>query len=276
MIVREVLARSATWLAGKGSDAARLEAELLLAHVLSTERLGLYVEAHRSLVEGELDKYRQLLRRRADGEPVAYITGRREFYGLGLEITRDVLVPRPETELLVDRARELKPQTVLDLGTGSGCIAIACKAKLPDAAVTATDVSAAALELAARNAARHGAEIRFLEGDLFAAVPAGERFDLIVSNPPYVPDGEAAEVAAHEPHGALYAGPAGLDVIRRILAEAPGRLNEGGALLVEIGEDQEAEVRGSAAAHFGTIRVHSDLSGHPRVLEASPSGIRGV
>jgi len=270
VIIREVLQRSATWLDKKGSEAARLEAELLLAHVLGTERLGLYTDAERRLEDGELDSYRALLRRRADGEPVAYLTGRREFYGLELAITRDVLVPRPETELLVDRARELQPSRILDLGTGSGCVAIACAKQLPDAAVTATDVSEAALEVAAQNAARHGVadRIRFLPGDLFAPLAEGERFDLILSNPPYVPDGQATAVAAHEPHLALYAGASGLDVIERMLAAAPGHLSDGGTLLVEIGEDQEAAVREHAATHFGVVEVRPDLQRQPRVLEA--------
>lgn len=270
MIVREVLQRSATWLSGKGSDAPRLEAELLLAHVLGTERLGLYADAHRRLGDGELESLRGLLRRRADGEPVAYLTGHREFYGLELEITRDVLVPRPETELLVDRARELRPARILDLGTGSGCVAIACAKQLADAAVTATDLSPAALEVAARNAARHGVadRIRFLEGDLFFALEPADLFDLIVSNPPYVAAGEAAGVAAHEPRLALYAGKQGLEVIGRLLAGAGGHLAAGGTLLVEIGEDQEAAVRELAAAHFGHVGITHDLRRLPRVLEA--------
>ncbi|MHC4974747.1 MAG: peptide chain release factor N(5)-glutamine methyltransferase [Planctomycetota bacterium] len=261
MIVREVLQRSATWLDKKGSEAARLEAELLLAHVLGTERLGLYAAAERRLGDGELESYRGLLRRRADGEPVAYLTGRREFYGLELEITRDVLVPRPETELLVDRARELRPARILDLGTGSGCVAIACASQMPDATVTATDVSDSALEVASNNAARHGVSdrIRFLQGDLFDPLTEDERFDLIVSNPPYVPEGEAASVAAHEPRLALYAGKEGLEVIERLLAAAPGHLAGGGTLLIEIGEDQEAAVRECAAAHFGQVQITPDL-----------------
>lgn len=270
MIVREVLQRSATWLSEKGSDAPRLEAELLLAHVLGTERLGLYADAGRQLGDRELESLRGLLRRRAGGEPVAYLTGHREFYGLELEITRDVLVPRPETELLVDRARELEPGRILDLGTGSGCVAIACARQLPEAAVTATDVSAAALEVAARNAARHGVSdrIRFLEGDLFAPLAGDDRFDLIVSNPPYVPEGEAAEVAAHEPRLALYGGEKGMQVIGRLLAGAGSHLADGGTLLVEIGEDQEAAVRDLADAHFGHVEITRDLRRLPRVLEA--------
>lgn len=265
MTVSEVLQRSASWLSGKGFSSGRLEAELLLAHVLEAERLDLYARAHDVLAEPVLEGYRLLLRRRADGEPVAYLTGKREFYGLEFTITPDVLVPRPETELLVDRARERKPKTILDLCTGSGCVAVACAARLPEAAVTATDVGAAALEVARGNAERHGVSVRFQKGDLFAPVE-GERFDLIVANPPYVAEGQAPD---HEPRLALLADADGLDVIRRILPAAPAHLMEGGTLLMEIGEDQEEAVRALAGAHFESVEIHRDLAGHPRVLEAS-------
>jgi len=270
VIVAEVLQRSAAWLRGKGSPSARLEAELLLAHVLALGRIDLYTGADRPLGEAELEAYRTLLRRRAGGEPVAYLTGRKEFYSLELKVTRDVLVPRPETEQLVDRAREIGGARVLDVGTGSGCIAVALAKHLPDAALTATDVSPAALAVARENAARHGflERIRFLEGDLFAPLPAGERFDLVLSNPPYVAEGQAAGVAAHEPGPALFAGPRGLDVIGRLLAGAPGVLAPGGTLLVEIGDDQADEVRALAAAHFADVAIRKDLAGLPRLLEA--------
>ena len=262
MIVREVLSRSASWLTGRGFESARLEAELLLAFVLKAKRIDLYAASDRRLVDGELDCYRDLLRRRASGEPVAYLTGSREFYGLDFRVTKDVLVPRPETELLVDRARELKGSTLLDLGTGTGCIAVACAVRLPEARITATDISAAALEVARSNAERHGVadRIRFLEGDLFDALPGPERFDLICANPPYVPDGQAPEVGAHEPHVAVYGGPNGTDVLTRILRGAPDHLAEAGRLLVEVGEDQ-AHLAGPDAV------VHRDLAGLPRVIE---------
>ena len=267
MIVKEILQRSASWLGEKGIDSPRLEAELLLAHVLEADRLALYTGADRPLVEGEMDAYRELLKRRAGGEPVAYLTGRKEFYSLELEVTPDVLVPRPETELLVDRVRELRPRRLLDVGTGSGCIAIACRKKLPEASVTATDVSEAALGVARRNAERRGVEIRFLQGDIFDPLAEDERFDVIVSNPPYVADGDAAAVGAHEPHAALYAGPRGLDVIARLVAGAPERLD--GTLLVEIGEDQGDAVRELAARSFRHVEILADLGGLPRILQAS-------
>jgi len=271
LTVREILQRSALWLSGKGIASARLEAELLLAHVLGGERLDLYRAVDRPVSEEEADAYRALLQRRARGEPVAYLTGRREFYSLDLRVTRDVLVPRPETELLVDRARELKPRRILDLGTGSGCIAIACAVKLPEAEVTATDVSAAALAVARGNAERHGVagRIRFLEGDLYTPLAPDERFDLIVSNPPYVRHGEAERVATHEPHLALYGGKDGLLVLGRLIADAPSHLESDGTLLSEIGEDQEKAVRALATACFARVVVEKDLAGRPRVLEAS-------
>jgi release factor glutamine methyltransferase len=274
--VREILKRSASWLTRKGHESSRLEAELLLAHVLDVDRVALYTDLERSLRESEIDAYRDLLRRRGDGEPVAYLTGQREFYSLTLEITQDVLVPRPETELLVDRALELGGARLLDLGTGSGCIAIALAVQLPEASVTATDLSARALEVARRNAERHEVvdRIRLLEGDLYAALPqdAGERFDLVLCNPPYVAVGGADEnVARHEPDGALYGGREGLDVIRRVIAGAPEVLADDGALLMEIADDQAAAVAELAGEFFGRVEIRKDLQRLPRVLEARNS-----
>ena len=270
MIVKEILRRSASWLAGKGFESARLEAELLLAHVLGVSRLELYTESERPLEQREVDAYRALLRRRAEGEPAAYLTGEREFYGLAFHVDADVLVPRPETELLVDRARELRPATVLDLGTGCGCIAVACAVRLPEAALVATDLSARALEIAEVNARRHGVadRIRFLEGDLFRPLEEGERFDLVVSNPPYVPEGRAREVGRHEPHAALYSGADGLDLLRRLVPAAGAHLAPAGTLLAEIGEDQGEAVRALAREHFASVEIHPDLAGLDRYLEA--------
>lgn len=283
MTVQEVLRRSAGWLRDKGLESPRLEAELLLAHVLGGERLDLYTQGDRPLVAPELDAYRTLLRRRAAGEPSAYLTGAREFYGLAFEVGPAVLVPRPETELLVDRARELAPRRILEIGTGSACIAVTCARRLEDAALVATDVSAAALEIARRNAERHGVadRIRFLEGDLFAPLDPAGRFDLIVSNPPYVAEdlrGQARDGDAlrHEPRGALFAGADGLAVLDPLVAGAPARLAEGGTLLVEIGEDQEDAVLERARRVFARAEVRRDLAGHPRILEASgPLGAAG-
>lgn len=272
MIVRELIQRSASWLAGKGFDSARLEAELLLAHVLQTERLRLYVESDKPLDDAEVDSFRELLKRRARGEPSAYITGGKEFYGIAFEVTPDVLIPRPETELIVDRARTLKPARILDVGTGSGCIAVACAVRLPEAAIVATDISPAALAVAAKNANGAGVSerVEFREGDLLAPVQADERFDLIVSNPPYVAPGAALpEVDLHEPHLALYAGADGLDILKRLIPAARAHLAEGGTLLVEIGEDQSEAVQALARPHFTDVAVLADLASLPRLLVAS-------
>ncbi len=240
---------------------------MLLAHVLGVERIGLYLDGERPLVEAELAAYRVLLRRRAGGEPSAYLTGRREFYGLEMLVTPAVLVPRPETEMLVDRARELSPATLLDLCTGSGCIAVACAVRLPACAITATDICAEALAVARENAARHGvgARIDFREGDLFAALPAPHPFDLVLCNPPYVAE---ETLLTSEPKRALYAGPDGMALLNRLIADAPRWLAPGGRLLCEIGEDQRERVLAAAAPHFREVSVRRDLAGHPRVLEA--------
>ena len=270
MTTREILQKTASWLAGKGFESARLEAELLLAHLLSTDRVGLYVDPDRPLTGEEIDAYRDLIRRRAGGEPVAYLTGQREFFGLQFEVTPAVLVPRPETEMLVDRARQLNARRLLDLCTGSGCVAVTCAVRLPETEVVATDLSAAALEVARRNAATHGVEnrVRFLEGDLFEALGSDDRFDLITANPPYVPQGQAAAVALHEPQEALFAGADGMAILRRLIGGAPARLEPGGTLLVEIGEDQEVAVRAETEPLFASVEIHRDLAGHPRILEA--------
>lgn len=273
MIVRELITTSASWLADKGSESARLEAELLLAHVLNVERLRLYLDADRPLIDVEVDAFRELCKRRARGEPVAYLTGTKEFYGIPISVNADVLVPRPETELIVDRARELKPTRILEIGTGSGCVAIACAVRLPEATVVATDISGAALDIARSNAESLGVadRIEFREGDLFGPITPEEHgeFDLIVTNPPYVALGSAMpNVDAHEPHVALYAGADGLDILRRLLPEAPQFLRPGGVLLSEISDDHSAAVALLAEPHFESVRFHADLAGTLRTLEA--------
>ncbi|HEX5137460.1 MAG TPA: peptide chain release factor N(5)-glutamine methyltransferase [Planctomycetota bacterium] len=268
MTVQEILGRATKRLRESAILSARLEAELLLAHALRVRRLDLHAAGARTLVPAELSAYEALLDRRARGEPVAYLTGRREFYSLELEVTSDVLVPRPETEMLVDRVLALRPGRLLDLGTGSGCVAVACAAHLKGCSVTATDVSAKALAVARRNAERHGARVRFLEGDLYGALPEGERFDVIASNPPYVRAAEAARVATHEPLLALDGGPEGLSLLARVIEGAPGRLEPEGTLLCEIGEDQEAAALRLAEGRFASAEVERDLAGNPRMLRA--------
>jgi len=272
LTVSGILRSGALRLAGRAILSARLEAELLLAHVLGVKRLDLHAEGERELVAREIEAFDALLDRRGRGEPVAYLTGKKEFYSLDLEVTPDVLVPRPETEMLVDRVLELRPRRLLDVGTGSGCIAVACALNLEGCEVTATDVSGRALAVARRNALRHGVAVRFLEGDLYAAVPEGERFDVIASNPPYVRRAEAARVATHEPLLALDGGPDGLSLLGRVIGGALRFLAPGGTLLCEIGEDQEVAALDLAAGRFASAEVARDLAGQPRVLEARVAG----
>jgi release factor glutamine methyltransferase len=269
LTVREALGRAAQRLRESAILSARLEAEMLLAHVLGTRRLDLHAAGDRELGAAEVAAFEALLERRGRGEPVAYLTGRKEFYSLELLVTPDVLVPRPETEMLVDRVIAVRPRRLLDLGTGSGCVAVACAVHLPGCEVTATDVSGNALAVARRNAERHGVRIRFLEGDLYAALPLGERFDVIASNPPYVRAGEAARVATHEPLLALDGGPEGLTLLARVIEGAPGALAPGGTLLCEIGEDQEADALRLAGGRFASAEVLRDLAGNPRMLVAT-------
>jgi release factor glutamine methyltransferase len=255
------------------SPTPMLDAEVLVAHVLGASRAALAAEPERALAPEETLALESLVRRRLAGEPVAYLTGRREFWSLDLEVTPDVLVPRPETELVVERAltaiaRRERP-SVLDLGTGSGAIAAAIARARPDADVTATDTSAAALAVAARNAARLALpNLRVLEGSWFGPV-AGARFDLIASNPPYVATGDPALAAlAHEPAGALVAGAEGLDALAAIAAAARGHLEPGGTLVLEHGAAQGPAVRALlGAAGLVGVGTRRDLAGHERVTE---------
>jgi release factor glutamine methyltransferase len=262
----------------KGVETARLDAELLLAHVLGLSRVELYTNYDRPLAKDEVDRFRDLLRRRVMREPVAYIVGRREFWSLDLDVDRRVLIPRPETEILVEAAlgilRAASAKDVLDLGTGSGAIAVALAVELPAARIVATDVAAAALEVAPRNAAKHAVaeRIEFRQGDLFDAVRADERFDLIVSNPPYCRQRELAglepEVRQWEPAGALVSGSDGMDVTRRIVARAAEFLAPGGWLLLEVGT-QADDVRDLLGTfEWRDPRCFNDLAGRPRVIGA--------
>lgn len=263
-----------------GSDTPRLEAEILLSHARGCPRIQLYVQYDRLVSDDERSAMRDLVRRRAQAEPVAYLVGHREFFGMDFRVTRDVLIPRPETETLVleliTAAKLWVAPRVLDVGTGSGCIAVAAGVNLPGAAVTAIDVSPAALEVARDNAARHGLSerIRFLEGSLLAPLPPGEQFDVIASNPPYVADGEMEtlppDVRLHEPHLALRAGPRGLDVIERLICGAPVNLAAGGILLFEIAPEQ-AQAAGAILEETGAFdppRVIKDAFGKQRVIAA--------
>jgi release factor glutamine methyltransferase len=283
--VSEALRAAAQRLRASGSRSPRLDAELLLAAALGTDRAELFKAPEKELSQDEAARFDSYLRRREAFEPVAYIRGRRAFRTLELEVTPDVLIPRPETETLVDVALEVLADVVaedgeplaLDVGTGSGCIALALAAEDPFVALTAVDISEAAVELARRNAARLGlgGRVRILRSDLFAALPPEERYDVIVSNPPYIPAAEYDElepnVRDHEPRLALHGGEDGLDVYRRLIPEALARLRSGGTLALEVGAGEAAAVRALFAAHggYGAPLERVDLAGIPRVVWAA-------
>lgn len=272
--VDRCLAEAARALA-QHSDSPRLDAELLLGRVLGLTRSEMIVRGDAPL-SGELESaFDALVEQRRNGTPVAYLTGIREFWSLALTVTPAVLVPRPETELLVELALECLPRerpcTVLDLGTGSGAIALAIASERPRARITGVDVSPAALAVARANAAALGASgIEWRLGSWFAAVD-GRRFDLIVGNPPYVAEGDPALARLKaEPALALCPGPSGLEAFAAIVGRAAAHLTEGGWLLLEHGPDQARAVADlMAGAGFVTPRSHSDLSGNPRVTSGS-------
>lgn len=257
------------------SDVPRVEAEILMTHVLGTSRSTLLTHPERPLMEDQLVSYRALVDDRTLGYPLPHLTGEVAFYGLDIEVTPEVMIPRPETETLVELALAHRPTAVIDVGTGSGCIAVALAKHLPGLAAYAIDISRPALAVARRNAERHGVDdrIQFVVGDLLDRRPAP--VDLIVSNPPYVSADEWASLPSsirhHEPRLALDGGPDGLEVIRRLLSQSQGLLEPGGAILIEIGANQGDDVRDIARTHFpregATIRVHADLAGRDRVLE---------
>jgi release factor glutamine methyltransferase len=279
------------YLERQGVENPRLEAEVLLAHARGCKRIELYVAFDEEPPETVRAVFRELVRRRAAGTPVAYLVGHREFYSLDFEVTPDVLIPRPETELVVvalmDYAKQrsssssvhpaLHIQQIADVGTGSGILAVCAAKYLPQARVTAIDISPAALALAKRNAARHGVaeRIEFIESNLFARVPDERRFAVIVSNPPYVSTAEMAnlpkDVREHEPQIALEAGERGTAVIEPLIEQAAERLNPSGILILEvspmIAESVEQLVRRHRELEIGpTIR---DLAGLARVVQAT-------
>lgn len=275
---REMLELARAFLAKKGVESSRREAELVVAHALGLDRLGLFLALDRPLARDEVVRGRELLTRRGKREPTAYLTGQREFYGRVFQVGPGVLVPRPETELLVDRSRALAGEradlTVLDLGTGSGCLAITLALELAGARVTASDLSARALAFARANAERLGATVEFLEGDGLAPVRA-RRFDLVVSNPPYVDPATRAmlapEVAEHEPAEALFAPVGKPDHWAELLARAARELlTPGGTLLVELGFDQAVRLRATLADLGLPLVFTRDLERVERVLEVGP------
>lgn len=256
------------------SDSPRLDAELLLMFVLEVPRSHLFAHPDRELDRRDDARLRSLLERRLKHEPVAYLTGEKEFWSLSLKVTPETLVPRPETEQLVEAALALilpnANVTVLDLGTGSGAIAIAISSERPQCRIVATDRSASALSVATANAARHElTNISFQQGDWLEAV-TGKTFDIIVSNPPYIAsDDKALERLPCEPRNALASGKHGLDAIRRIAADSGRHLISGGTLLLEHGADQQESVAQILAdQNWRSIQCLSDLCGLPRVTRA--------
>jgi release factor glutamine methyltransferase len=258
-----------------GVDAPRLTAELLLASALGCDRVRLYLDFDKPIAEAELGRFRSLVKRRAEGEPTAYLLGVKEFYGRPFATDARALVPRPETELLVEAALAALPLgggLVLDLCTGTGCVGITMALERPSARVLATDVSAEALALARENAARLGASIELLLGDLYAPLHPALRFDVVVANPPYVPSGELPQLAREvrrEPALALDGGPDGLAVARRVVTAAPAWLRPGGALLVEMHESHAARLPALCLeAGLASAEVRLDLAGLPRFVVA--------
>jgi release factor glutamine methyltransferase len=272
--VREALDSAVIAIAAAGSDTPRLDAEVLLAAVLGVQRTALFLDPSREVTGPAVRAFQDAVRRRSAGrEPVAYITGMRGFRYLELAVDARVLVPRPESELLVEIGLELLPSgaRVVDVGTGSGAIALALKSERPDLEVVATDVSADALAVARANAARLGLEgIEFLEGDLLAGADAGARsVDAVLSNPPYVAEADrvtlAPEITRHEPPGALFAGADGLDVIRRLVPAAAAA--GAGLLAIELGEGQAPAVMTLVReAGFERVEARRDLAGIERVV----------
>jgi len=277
--VLEVIQKSTEFLARKRVDSPRLQTELLLAHVLKLPRMKLYLNFERQLSTGETETLRELVKRRGQREPLQHILGTTSFCGLEIAVDRRVLVPRPETELLAEAGWEflstLSPQraTALDLGTGSGCLAITLAVKCPAAGVTATDVSLEAITVATGNAARHGVGTRigFRCGAGFGTVAAGARFELIISNPPYIPSAEIEslqpEVRDFDPRQALDGGADGLDFYRLIAAQAPAFLQPAGRIMLELGDDQAGPVSQIFEAQNCIVEaVKQDYTQRPRIL----------
>lgn len=271
----KILEWTREYLSRKGIENARREAEWMLCAATGLDRMGLYLNFEKPLNEVELSAYRAMIARRGKREPLQHILGTEEFFGLDFEVTPDVLIPRHDSETLVQEALARRPdaRSILDIGTGSGCLAIALAKNLPGAAVTAVDISEAALAVAKRNAERNGAKVRFLHGSLFE--PVGELFDLIVSNPPYIPTAEInqlePEVRDFDPRSALDGGIDGLDFYRRLIPAAVSHLTVAGWLLVEVGAGQAQDVARffKESGSYGKPVIVPDQGGIERVVGAA-------
>jgi release factor glutamine methyltransferase len=282
--VLEAIQKSADFLAKKGVESPRLQVELILAHLMKMPRMKLYLNFERALTPAETDALRELVKRRGQREPLQHITGSTSFCGYEIAVNKNALVPRPETELLAELGwqflvtRHPSLVTALDFGTGTGCIAIALAAKSPNAKITALDVSPEALALARENAARNNAteRIELLQGDGFAALPAGAQFDLIISNPPYIPSAEIEtlqpEVRDFDPRAALDGGADGLDFYRRISAEAKPFLKPDGKIMLEFGDGQAEAIRKIFETEKWIVEaVKEDYSQRARIIIAKSS-----
>lgn len=279
--VRNLLTWTTKHFTSKGIESAATDARLLLAHVFGCRPIEVLARYDDEPTDAERQQFRDLIKRRVEGCPVAYLVGTKDFYWLTYEVTPDVLIPRPDTETLVlaslDHLKGKANPSVLDLGTGSGCVAVSIAHQVKTACVTAVDISQAACSVARRNAERHGVadRVAVLEGDLFAPLPVAARFDLIVSNPPYIGTSEIPTldvgVKDYEPRRALDGGPDGLDFYRRITSEALHWLAPEGHLFVEVGWTQDAAVRDLfAGAGYATLASLKDGGGRWRVVRGKP------
>lgn len=278
--IGKLLDWTARYLTERGAEFPRLDTEVLLAQALGCRRIELYTRYAEPAAEPARARFKDLVRKRSEGCPVAYLVGRKEFFSLELEVGPAVLIPRPDTETLVmeclELAKSLPSPAILDVGTGSGAIVIALAKQHPGSVLAASDLSPDALAVAGRNAAKHGVgeRIRLVEGDLFAPLATSERFDFIVSNPPYIAaedwDKLPVGVRQYEPRLALDGGAGGYRVIERLVARAGAHLHAGGWLLVEIGAPQEETVRRLITARpgYALAQTVKDHAGQPRVLKA--------
>ena len=282
--VGRLLTWTTEWLGARDSDSPRLDAEVLLAHVRGCPRIALYTAFGTPVSDQERGRFRELVKRRGEGEPVAYLVGSREFFSLPFSVTKDVLVPRPETEGLVVRSIDLckaaAAPRIIDVGTGSGAIAVTLATRLPKATIVAPDISSAAIAVARANAEHHGVanRITFVQCDLMSDPRAAGPWNVIVSNPPYVREDEfealPRDVRLHEPRTALVSGPTGVEVVERLVAAALAALAPGGWLLVEIGPAVVAAAEAAIARQPGLLpeATLKDMAGLPRIVQARRPG----